>query len=167
MRHAVSVFCAWLERTPLSHQLQTVAWVVPAVQTVHLLAIAALMGATLVLNLRLLGLAAADASLERVTRRFLPVVKVALAVLLATGLVMIAAEPARSLLNTAFQWKMALLATVVLLTGVTVRALRRHPEDWQDSRRRRGLAGLSAVVSCGLWVGILCAGRWIAYVRVQ
>ncbi|MGZ6134374.1 MAG: DUF6644 family protein [Myxococcaceae bacterium] len=167
MRHAVSVFCAWLERTPLSHQLQTIEWVVPAIQTLHLLAIAALMGATGVLNLRLLGLAAADASLERVTRRFLPVVKVALAVLLTTGLVMIAAEPARSLLNTAFQWKMGLLATALLLTGVTMRALRRHPEDWQVSRRRRRLAGLSAVVSSGLWVAILCAGRWIAYVRVQ
>lgn len=167
MRHAVSVFCAWLERTPLSHQLQTIEWVVPAVQTLHLLAIAALMGATLVLNLRLLGLAAADASLERVTRRFLPVVKVALAVLLTTGLVMIAAEPARSLLNIAFQWKMGLLATALLLTGVTVRALRRHPGDWQASRRRRSLAGLSAVFSTGLWVAILFAGRWIAYVRVR
>ena len=51
MRHAVSVFCAWLERTPLSHQLQTIEWVIPAVQTLHLLAIAALMGATLVVNL--------------------------------------------------------------------------------------------------------------------
>jgi len=167
MRHAVSVFCAWLERTPLSHQLQTVPWVVPAVQTVHLLAIAALMGATFVLNLRLLGLAAVDASLERVTRRFLPVVKVALAVLVTTGVVMIAAEPARSLLNAAFQWKMGLLATALLLTAVTARGLRRHPEDWHASSRGRGLAGLSAVVSSALWVAILCAGRWIAYVRVQ
>ena len=167
MRHAVSVFCAWLERTPLSHQLQTVAWVVPAVQTLHLLAIAALMGATGVLNLRQLGLAAADASLERVTRRFLPVIKVALTVLLTTGVVMIAAEPARSLLNTAFQWKMGLLATALVITGLTVRAQRRHPEDSQASPRPRSLGRLSAVVSTGLWVAILCAGRWIAYVRVQ
>lgn len=167
MRHAVSVFCAWLERTPLSHQLQTVAWVIPAVQTLHLLAIAALMGATGVLNLRLLGAAAADAPLERVTRRFLPVVKGALAVLLATGLTMIAAEPARSLLNTAFQWKMALLVTALLLTGATVRAVRRHPDDWQASPRGRRMTRASAVVSSGLWVAILCAGRWIAYVRVQ
>ena len=72
MRHAVSVFCAWLERTPLSRQLQTIEWIVPAVQTVHLLAIAALMGATLVLNLRLLGVAGVDVPVARVFRRFIP-----------------------------------------------------------------------------------------------
>ena len=167
MRHAVSVFCAWLERTPLSHQLQTIEWVVPAVQTLHLLAIAALMGATLVVNLRLLGVAGADVPVERVFRRFIPVLKGALSVLLVTGLVMIAAEPARALLNFAFQLKMALLATALLLTAATTRTLRRRPDDWNASPRRRRLAGLSAVVSSGLWVAILCAGRWIAYVRVH
>jgi len=167
MRHAVSVFCAWLERTPLSHQLQTIEWVIPAVQTLHLLAIAALMGATLVLNLRLLGVASADVPVARVSRRFLPVVKVSLAVLLATGAVMIAAEPERSLLNLAFQVKMALLTGVVLLTAATTRPLRRRPEFWGDSPARRRLAGASAVLSSGLWVAVLCAGRWIAYVRVQ
>jgi hypothetical protein len=167
MHHAMTVFCAWLERTPLSHRLQSIAWVIPAVQTLHLLAIAALMGATLVVNLRLLGVVAADATLERITRRFLPVVQAALAVLLVTGLTMIAAEPARSLLNAAFQWKMALLATALVLGGVTARAVRRTPDDWQTAPRGRSLTQLSAVVSTGLWVAILCAGRWIAYVRVQ
>jgi hypothetical protein len=137
------------------------------VQTLHLLAIAALMGATLVLNLRLLGVAGADVPVERVLRRFIPVLKGALSVLLVTGLVMIAAEPVRSLLNFAFQLKMALLATALLLTAATTRTLRRRPDDWNASRKRRRLAGLSAVVSSGLWVAILCAGRWIAYVRVQ
>ena len=167
MRHAVSVFCAWLERTPLSHQLQTIEWVVPAVQTLHLLAIAALMGATLVLNLRLLGVAGAEVPVERVLRRFIPVVQVAFCVLLVTGLVMIAAEPARSLLNFAFQLKMALLAAALVVTAATTRTVRRHRDDWNASPRRRRLAGLSAVVSSGLWVAILCAGRWIAYVRVH
>ena len=112
MRHAVSVFCAWLERTPFSHLLQTIEWIIPAVQTLHLLAIAALMGATLVLNLRLLGVLGADVPVERISRRFIPVVKAALCLLLLTGVVMIAAEPARSLLNPAFQLKMALQRTL-------------------------------------------------------
>ena len=167
MRHAVSVFCAWLERTPFSHLLQTIEWIIPAVQTLHLLAIAALMGATLVLNLRLLGVLGADVPVERISRRFIPVVKAALCLLLLTGVVMIAAEPARSLLNPAFQLKMALLAAAVLLTAATTRALRRRPDDWNASTGRRRLAGLSAVLSSGLWVAILCAGRWIAYVRVR
>src|SRR5208337_3727059 len=115
MRAAVAAFCAWLELTPFSRQLQTREWVVPAVQTVHLLAIAAVMGAMLLFNLRLLGLRGTDVPLARVSRRFLPVVWTSVVVLLVSGAVMIAAEPARSLLNPAFQLKMALLLAALAL----------------------------------------------------
>jgi exodeoxyribonuclease-3 len=36
--------CVWIDSTALSQAIQSAAWVVPAVQTVHILAIAALMG---------------------------------------------------------------------------------------------------------------------------
>ena len=43
--------------------------------------------------------------------------------------------------------------------------------QWRTIRARLAWCGsfaaLSAVVSSGLLVGVLCAGRWIAYVRVQ
>jgi hypothetical protein len=167
MRETVSVFCSWLELTPVSKVLQSVEWVIPAVQTVHLLAIAAVMGATLLLNLRLLGVRETDAPLARVSSRFVPVIWVSILVLLSSGVVMIAAEPARSLLNPAFQLKMAMLAAVLCITAVTVRPLRNSPGYWGVTPVRRGLARSSAIVSSGLWVGVLFAGRWIAYMGVH
>jgi hypothetical protein len=147
--------------------LQSIDWIVPAVQTIHILGIAAIMGATLFLNLRLLGVTGADVSPARVSSRFFPVVWSALGVLLLTGLVMVAAEPARSLLNAVFWLKMALLLTALAVTLVTARAIRRAPEGWPATSRRRWLVRGSAIVSSGLWVAILCAGRWIAYARVH
>jgi hypothetical protein len=167
VRHTLSAFCAWLELTPVSRQLQTIEWVIPAVQTIHLLAIAAVMGSTLLFNLRLLGVSGTDVPLARVSTRFVPVVWGAVILLLTSGAVMIAAEPARSLLNPAFQLKMALLLTALVLTAATARPLRRSPGYWSDTPVRRRLAGLSAILSSGLWVAILCAGRWIAYMGVQ
>lgn len=50
-----------------------------------------------------------------------PVVWGAVLVLLATGAVMIAAEPARSLLNAAFQLKMTMLLAALALTAAAAR----------------------------------------------
>ena len=40
---AIDNFCSWLDQTPLSQAIQSTPWVIPAVQTVHILAIAAVM----------------------------------------------------------------------------------------------------------------------------
>jgi len=167
MLRSLSAFCSWLELTRPSRVLQSIDWIVPAVQTLHILGIAAVMGATLFLNLRLLGVTGRDVSVARVSARFLPVVWGALAVLLVTGLVMIAAEPARALLNPVFGLKMLLLLAALVVTCVTAVIIRRAPEGWPSTPARRRLVRASAVVSSGLWVAILCAGRWIAYARTH
>src|SRR3954468_23905823 len=104
-------FCAWLEQTPLSQAIQAAGWVVPLVQTIHILAIAAVMGSALMIVLRLSGVAWRDRPVAAVYRRFRPVIWWALPVLLATGAVMITGEPARSLANPVFQIKMLLLVS--------------------------------------------------------
>ena len=52
---ALLKFCAWIETTPLSQAIQTHSWVVPTVQTIHILGIAAVMAAVLMIDLRLIG----------------------------------------------------------------------------------------------------------------
>src|SRR2546422_11778399 len=86
---ALDRFCAWLEQTPLSQAIQGAAWVVPSVQTVHILAIAAVMSSVLMIDLRLLGMVGRDQPLERATSRFRPGIWWTLPILLATGVVMI------------------------------------------------------------------------------
>ena len=139
-------FCSWLEQTSLSQAIQSTGWVVPAVQTIHILAIAAVMSSVLMLDLRLLGVVGADQPLARVASRFRPVIWWTLPILLATGAVMIIGEPARSLANSVFQLKMLLLLAAI---GVTL-TFHKGPR-------------ITAVLSLALWVGIVFAGRWIAY----
>src|SRR6267142_712184 len=113
---ALDQFCAWLEHTSMSQTIQTVNWIVPAVQTVHILAIAAVMGSVLMINLRLMGAVGRDQALPRFSERFLPVIWWALPVLLATGIIMIVGEPVRSLENPIFQLKMCLLIAAIIVT---------------------------------------------------
>jgi len=156
-------FCSWLEETPLSQAIQSAGWIVPTVQTVHILSIAAVLSSVLMIDLRLMGLLGRDQPLARVSARFRPVIWRTLPVLLATGAVMIVGEPARSLANPVFQLKMALLVAAMIVTLSYQVPLGRNPAFWEGSTGRRGAAQIIAVLSLLLWTGIVFAGRWIAY----
>jgi hypothetical protein len=135
------------------------------VQTVHILAVAAVVTSALMINLRLLGVRGMDQPLAAVARRFLPFIWWPLPVLLATGALLITAEPARSLENPVFVLKMGLLLAAAGVTLACQIPLRRNPEFWEISRTRKRTGQLIAVASMPLWVAIICAGRWIAYVQ--
>jgi hypothetical protein len=157
----INVVCAWLEQTALSHTIQVMSWIIPTVQTIHILAIAAVAGSALMIDLRLIGVLAADQSPRDVSARFLPFVWWPLLVLLATGAIMIIGEPARSLKNPAFQLKMTLLVAALAVTRVIELLLRRNPAFGDRGSHLAAVA--IAVLSMLLWCSIIFAGRWIAY----
>src|SRR5207237_4749238 len=157
--NSIDALCWWLEHTALSQTIQSVNWIVPAVQTIHILAITVVAASALMIDLRLIGVFSADRPMREVSARFLPLIWWPLLVLLATGAIMIVGEPARALKNPAFQLKMALLIAALLVT-LTAQAMRtRHPAF--GARKGAFAAGL-AVLSMTLWMGIIFAGRWIA-----
>ena len=149
-------FCSWIEQTSFSLTIQSTPWIVPSVQTVHILAIAAVLSSALMLNLRLLGVVAREQSLARVSDRFRPVIWSSLPILLVSGMVMIAGEPARSLANAVFQLKMLLLLAAIALTLVF--KVRADEADSVSVARK-----VTAVLSLMLWTAIVFSGRWIAY----
>jgi hypothetical protein len=160
LKTSIDQFCVWLEQTDWSQTIQSTPWIVPAVQTVHILAIATVLGAVVMLDLRLLRLTAVDQSVERQAQRFLPVIWSALPVLLLTGIIMIIGEPARSLKNPIFQLKMALLVAAVAVTA-THQLLVAGQKLTRPNARSAAL--WIAIPSLALWTAIVFAGRWIAY----
>jgi hypothetical protein len=162
----VGDFAKWLGATTLSHAIQTAGWVIPALQTIHILAIAALFFSAVIVDLRLWRVLQRDVPLEEVGRRFLPVIWPVLLILLLTGCLLVIGEPRRSLLNTTFYLKMALLAFAIVLTVALQWSLASAPEFWEEGRGRRIAAKFAATLSILVWCGIIFAGRWIAYTQV-
>ena len=156
----------WLAATPLSHTIQNAGWVIPTLQTIHILSVAVLFSSAVLVDLRLWRALQRDVPLADVARRFLPTIWPVLLILLITGSLLIVAEPQRSLLNTSFYIKMTLLAFAVLLTAGLQWSLRAAPEFWDKDRWRRIAGRFAATVSILVWCGILFAGRWIAYTQV-
>jgi len=161
----LSEFSKWLAATSLSHIIQTTKWVIPALQTIHILSVAVVFSSAVLVDLRLWRLLNRDVPLPEVARRFLPTIWPVLLVLLITGSLLIIGEPKRSLLNSAFYLKMALLAVAIVLTAWLQWSLSSSPNFWDKDRGRRMAGQLAATLSILVWCGILFAGRWIAYTQ--
>jgi hypothetical protein len=157
-------FSKWLAATSLSHTIQTVTWIIPTIQTIHILCVAIVFSSAVLVDLRIFRVFERDEPLREVARRFLPPIWPVLLVLLVTGSLLIIGEPRRSLVNTTFYLKMALLLVAILLTATLQRMVLASPGVFEDRSRQmagRALATLSILV----WCGILFAGRWIAYTQ--
>ena len=154
----------WLSATSLSHSIQTTSWIIPALQTIHILCVAVLFSAAVMVDLRIWRLILRDLPLRDVGRRFLPLIWPVVLVLLLTGSLLIVGEPRRSLLNTTFYIKMALLAVALVLTGLLQWSLA-SPGFWDQDNARRVAARLAATASLLAWCGIIFAGRFIAYTQ--
>jgi len=148
----------WLYGTAVSSAIRDTDWIVPTVQAIHICAITVIVGSALVTELRIAGLVAPDESLNVVAQRYLPWMWRALAVLLATGLVMVVGEPERVLGNRVFWIKMALVALGALLSVFLRKPLLRSAQQAQ----RQPTKALAWVLMI-LWVAVIFSGRWIAY----
>jgi hypothetical protein len=151
----------WLASTRLSQLFSGADWFIPTVQTVHILAIAAVLALLATLNARLLGLTSRAPSARRLAASCLPAFWGALAVLLLSGSLLVIAEPARELMNPAFRIKIPLVIVLALLTLLLQRGLQRR--NWGDSRGGRSIAAMIALASSLLCLAIVAAGRLIAY----
>lgn len=154
-------FSTWLSNTPVSLFIQNVLWIIPAVQCVHILAIAVILSSVAMIDLRILGFAGRDTTLADTAGCYLPWIWGALITLAVTGVTLVTGEPERSIVNPSFQLKMMLLLVAMACTAafqVRVRSSVRLPQA--GSERLLKIGGVAVFV---LWCAIAVAGRWIAY----
>jgi hypothetical protein len=152
----------WIASTALSGWLQSEAWVVPTSQSIHIVSVSVVFCCAAMISLRLLGLSASGRSVSQLVDTLVPWMYRALAALLLTGLVQTIAEPVRQFVAPVFWWKMLMIIGVLALTVGFARAVRRNEAAWDTPARPAG-AKWFALISMGLWVGIIFCGRFIGY----
>jgi hypothetical protein len=163
----VKQFAEWLSTTLPSVFIQEHnTWAIPAIQSIHIVGIAMVMGSVLMIDLRILGWAGMDQTLRQTTNRFGPWLTGSLWLLLATGILMVIGEPVRELVTFSFWLKMALVAVGTVAAVIFQAALRRHEQQWGDTLvNRPSIKGL-AILTFLLWACIIVLGRLIAYDHV-
>jgi hypothetical protein len=144
-------FAVWLAHSPLSAAVTARSWLVPEIQIVHIVAIAAVVISAARIALRALGLVDGDLPQRVVVATWFRVILISVAVLAFTGILLIASEPGRALFRTVFWVKLGLILTALALTAAHGRA--------SNVLVSRALALVTLIV----WFGVIFAGRWIAY----
>jgi len=152
--------CQILQDSEVGTSIRESTWTFPAIETVHVLGLAVSVGILVMLDLRLVGVAGRQQPVSTMVNRFVPWVWWTLPILLLSGSLLIIGEPSRELLNPYFRAKMLMLLTVIIITLVVQLRNLRDSTFWES---RKLLAGCAGVISLLLWVGIVTAGRWIAY----
>jgi hypothetical protein len=155
--------CKWFEQTWVGGGIRQSLWLFPAIETLHLLGMAALVGTITVYDLRLLGWILRRERVSDLTRRLLPWVWAGFAVQVITGALLFSSEAVKVYDNPAFRVKILL----ILLAGAQALIFQwtsyRNVATWDDSQVMPAGAKVAGCISILLWIGIVAAGRFIGF----
>jgi hypothetical protein len=135
--------------------LRTSFYLYPLLNAAHILAIGALVTSAALMDGRVLGLGR-ELPLEAVIDRLRPIAIGALIVAALTGFLMFSVQPFDYLANPAFRLKMLLLLGAVA-NAFLFTSFRAHRRPDKTSSRAM------AIMSIGLWLSVLVAGRFIGF----
>lgn len=157
-------FAASLQATAFSDALKTASWVVPTLQSVHIVLIGVVFVSMLMVALRVLGRVRADQPLHAVWSRFAPFLWYGLLLMAVSGALLVVAEPVREFMTLSFRLKMVLLVVAVISAASFGRRMRLAAQ-----RSAGGAVQVAAgtrylaVATIVLWLAIIFLGRAIAY----
>ncbi|HET9360165.1 MAG TPA: DUF6644 family protein [Vicinamibacterales bacterium] len=147
-------FFEWLGALPISQFIGSSIWIYPLVQAFHLVCLALLAGAILVVDMRLLGLGLTTRPVSQVARDARPWLIAGLIGMVCTGLPQLLQNASREYFSEYFWYKMYLIAFGLILM-VTVR--RKATQAAEPS----AFGKVVAVVSIAAWGGAVWNARLI------
>jgi len=152
-------FCRWLQYSAPLHTMRESPWFFPVIATIHLMGLAVIGGAVLVVDLRLLGLGMQNqpaAVLARDAERWL---FRGLAVMVFTGILLFMCFATKYYYLTFFWVKMAALVVVIVFTmSVHRRIAMAHEADVSAVQCK-----VVALISLSLWTIVAVGGRYIGF----
>jgi hypothetical protein len=156
----------------ISHEIQGMGFLTyiresenlyPIILATHLSSLAIFGGMILMTDLRLLGLAMTDVSVTDVVGQLRVWKRIGFVIMVTMGLLLATSEMDKYYANPYFQLKMFLLLMVGVHALVFRRGVYGNTEAIDRAPSIPRLAKMAAISSLALWIGIACAGRWIAY----
>jgi hypothetical protein len=151
---------AWLEHSWLGTAVNNSKWAFAAFEAGHLLSLAMLGGAVLLVDLRILGFGMKDEPVRRLARAAQPWLLAGLAGMIATGIPLLASlAESKYYGNEAFRLKMYFLAAALLFTFTIRQRFALTERPMPNSLQTR----MIAVVSVLLWSGVGIMGRGIGF----
>jgi hypothetical protein len=159
--HHHSPILVWIHDSAYGALMRDVTWLFPTFQAIHLIGMTVLVGVIGIIDLRVLGFAKALPLAP--LHRLIPLAMIAFAVNVITGLGFFASEPYAFAAVPAFRFKMLLVALAGLNALWFWISISPHVHSWGAGAETSRLAKGISLISLAFWVGIIFAGRFIAF----
>jgi hypothetical protein len=148
-----------LEASAVAEAIRNSLWLFPIIEAVHLVGLAVIGGAILVVDFRLLGLGLRAQPVARLAHDVQPWVLGSIAVMIASGVPLFVSEATKCYYSSAFWTKMTALLLVIIFTFT----IRRSVTSAAEGRFAPGLNKAVAITSMALWSAVGWGGRWIGF----
>jgi hypothetical protein len=152
-----------IQNLQLFTEIRESALAYPIILSTHLSSIALFGGAILITDLRLLGLAMRGQLASDVIAQLRNWKRIGFVMMVSTGILLAGAKAASYYANPYFQLKLSLLCLVGMHALVFRRRVYGGTAQLDAAAPMPRIAKLAACLSLALWLGILSAGRLIAY----
>src|SRR5690606_14003253 len=151
----------WMETTWLNSLALNYTWTWPILETFHFIGMSLLIGAILVMDLRLRGVQRVIPSAT--VHKLLPLAFIGFGINLVTGIVFVFGDPHRYAVNPSFQIKMVLIVLAGL--NALLYAIKVAPQlaSQPPTGDTPAIAKAVGAASLALWIGVICFGRLIPY----
>jgi hypothetical protein len=159
----VDAFFSWLEGSAPAEAVRATPFVYAALESVHILGIALLVGPAAAFDLRLLGVGRHRLPVTVAARHLLPPARLGLALAVTSGSVMFVSGAATVGSSAAAPWKLALLLVAALNVAVFHTTTYRTVHRWDTAAPPPAAAKAAATVSLLTWAATITAGRLLAY----
>ena len=153
----------WIGDSELAFQIGATWWF-PLLESIHVLTIAFLVGAIMMVDFRLLGWTGTSYKVNTFVDELTPWAWAAFVPAVITGAGLFISRPAAYADNPAFQIKMLLL----IVAGLNVRLFHRYlykPTTGDTSPSSSWPAQCAGGLSLLLWLGVILTGRWVGHIN--
>lgn len=152
----------WIESSAVATMIRQSIWLYPAVEIVHIFGFCLLVGSAVLFDLRLLGFAN-QFPLKKASSYMTIWAVISGILVIVSGVILFIVNAVSLVSNPAFIIKLVLLAlaaaNALFFHFFTARTI----DQWNESVKTPGTVKLAGMISIVLWIGIIAAGRFIAY----
>lgn len=155
-------FWSWLENLPIAVRIGE-SWWFPLLESLHVVGLAMVFGSILMVDLRLLGVAAKSYAVSVMSKELVPWTWGAFVLAVITGVGLFITRANHYAENPAFQIKCALL----VLAGINMAAFHfgvfRRVTQWDVAQKLPTASKIAGAASLLLWASVVLAGRWTGH----
>ena len=148
-----------IEASALGEAIRNSLWLFPIIEAFHLLGLAVIGGAILIVDFRLLGLGLRAHPVARVARDVQPWVFGSVVVMILSGVPLFVSEAIKCYYSFAFWTKMTALLLAIIFTFT----VRRSVTLAAEGRFTPSVNKAVALTSLALWSTVGWGGRWIGF----